>query len=104
MKHDHWLQVECQPPGMIQLMVTRYSLDHSNISLHFYDMAGSGSLQAVQIGHADEVLQLKPLYEHLVCSPLSCLLHAIWQPACFHCWHRKTCKADQVMRISAEPF
>ena len=43
---------------MIQLMVTQYIMDHSNISLHFYDVAGSGSLQAVQIGHADEVMQL----------------------------------------------
>ncbi|DBA79253.1 TPA: hypothetical protein ACH3X1_009067 [Trebouxia sp. C0004] len=58
--------VECQPPGMIQLVVTQYSMDHSNISLQFYDMAGSGSLQAVQIGHADEVLQLQPLHEHII--------------------------------------
>ena len=40
---------------MIQVTVTDYSLDHSNISLHFDDVAGTGSLQAVQIGHADEV-------------------------------------------------
>lgn len=59
MEHDHCLQVQCQPLGMIQLMVTEYSINHSNISLHFYDVAGSGSLQAVQIGHADEVLQLQ---------------------------------------------
>lgn len=52
---------------MIQLMVTQYSMDHGNISLHFDDVTGSGSLQAVQIGHADEVLQLQPLHEHLLC-------------------------------------
>lgn len=85
---------------MIQLMVTQYSMDHSNISLHFDDVTGSGSLQAVQIGHADEVLQLQPLHEHLLCCSLSCLLHAIWQTACFHCWHRKTSKVNQLMHIA----
>ena len=40
---------------MIQVVVAEYDMDHSNISLHLTEVAGGGSLQAVQIGHADEV-------------------------------------------------
>ena len=56
-----WLQVECKPPGTIRVVVTEYTMDNSIISLHLSGVAGAGSLQAVQIGHADGVSIDKPV-------------------------------------------
>ena len=52
------LQVECQPPDAIEVAVTEYSMNSSSISLHFNNVSGTGNLQAVQIGHADQVIPL----------------------------------------------
>lgn len=56
-----WLQVECKPPGTIQVVVTEYTMDNSTVSLHLNQVAGASSLQAVQIGHSDGVSTAKPL-------------------------------------------
>lgn len=74
---------------MIQVVVTEYNMDHSNISLHLTEVAGSGSLQAVQIGHADEV------WWHGNC-PTSALLLLTWltllmQPADMHHLNGNSC-------------
>lgn len=60
-----WLQVECLAPDKIQVVVTKYTMDNSSISLHFVGLGGAGSLQAVQIGHSDGVSS--SMSEH--CSP-----------------------------------
>lgn len=49
------LQVQCQPVDPIKAVITEYSMNSSRISLHFNNVAGTGSLQAVQLGHADQV-------------------------------------------------
>ena len=55
------LQVECMPPGKIQVVVTEYIMDNSTISLHFTGVGGAGSLRAVQIGHSEGVSRSIPV-------------------------------------------
>lgn len=59
-------------PGNIQVVVTNYTMDNSSISLHFVGLGGTGSLQAVQIGHSDGVS-----------SSIS--------TACIECMHKTDC-------------
>ena len=51
------MQVDCQPPDPIEVAVSMYSMKNSQVALHFNKVAGSGNLQAVQIGHADQVIR-----------------------------------------------
>ena len=66
------LQVDCQPPGGLQVVVDSYESDTYSVSLHFAHVAG-GALQAVQIGHEDQVWCFKV---KMLCAACSLELHS----------------------------